>query len=117
MIFEWMHYLRVAEEFLTEAKDSPNEQALLRSAISRAYYAAFHHALAYLNDPNLNHTTLKLELNRRRETWLFNKFDRMYRNRKWADYRESRKFTSSDAAKVIKEAREVISRVTPSSKS
>ena len=40
-IFRWQGYLLVAETLLLMARTSPDSEALLRSAISRAYYAAF----------------------------------------------------------------------------
>jgi uncharacterized protein (UPF0332 family) len=43
-VFDWTALLRVAERLLTEASD----EASLRSAINRAYYAAYHTAAAFV---------------------------------------------------------------------
>lgn len=45
MIFQWQDYLELAKRLVNE--DSPNE-ASLRSAVSRAYYAAFNIAAQVL---------------------------------------------------------------------
>ncbi len=53
MSFNWLDYLTVARELAEQAQDPAGQvagEARLRSAISRAYYAAFHTARAYLRD-------------------------------------------------------------------
>jgi uncharacterized protein (UPF0332 family) len=48
MPFDWMDFLGLAQE-LSAQTDAPSyRDARLRSAISRAYYAAYHHAREYL---------------------------------------------------------------------
>jgi len=46
--FDWEDYLLLAKKLLIESKDSDIQEAKLRSAISRAYYAAFIKAKNYL---------------------------------------------------------------------
>lgn len=41
MSFDWTEYLNLAEELAGQAQKPSTEEARLRSAISRAYYAAF----------------------------------------------------------------------------
>ena len=55
MSFVWSDYLELAKELLGGAVGSPLEEAKLRSAISRAYYAVFNEARDYLvlNKPDL----------------------------------------------------------------
>jgi hypothetical protein len=48
MSFDWSHYLELAKELNTGSSGSPIEEAKLRSAISRAYYAVFCAARNYL---------------------------------------------------------------------
>lgn len=48
MSFDWQHYLDLAKELLTKPAGSSNVEARLRSAISRAYYTAYHIAQDYL---------------------------------------------------------------------
>ncbi len=50
MSFDWSRYLDLAQELIRQAEHSPYAEADLRSAISRAYYAAFHQARLYLKE-------------------------------------------------------------------
>src|SRR4051794_36056323 len=48
MSFDWQHYLDLTKELATKPAGSSNIEARLRSAISRAYYTAYHIAQDYL---------------------------------------------------------------------
>lgn len=48
MSFDWIGYLQLAEELVDQAVDATGQEAKLRTAISRAYYAAFGKARDYL---------------------------------------------------------------------
>lgn len=48
MMFDWKEYLELAKSFQADAQRSKNTEALLRSSISRAYYAAFNVSKNYL---------------------------------------------------------------------
>jgi hypothetical protein len=50
MSFDWTNYLNLAQELTGSPIAPSNEEAKLRSAISRAYYAAFIKARNYLRD-------------------------------------------------------------------
>lgn len=50
MSFDWSEYLNVAKELADRATTPANQEAKLRAAISRAYYAAFINARNYLRD-------------------------------------------------------------------
>lgn len=50
MSFEWSEYLTLAQELVLQSKNSSISEAWLRSAISRAYYAAFRGARNHLRD-------------------------------------------------------------------
>ncbi len=50
MKFIWLQFLLVAKTFVRQAATSRYQDALLRSAISRAYYAAFVSARNFLRD-------------------------------------------------------------------
>lgn len=50
MIFDWSDYLHLAEDLAGRAVVPPSQEAKLRSAISRAYYAAFCKARNFLRD-------------------------------------------------------------------
>jgi hypothetical protein len=49
-MFNWQDYYLLARELLSQADSSPIKEAMLRSAVSRAYYAAYHRACDYLRD-------------------------------------------------------------------
>ncbi len=51
-MFDWWEYYLLAEELLSQADSSSRKEAMLRSAVSRAYYAAFHRACEYLEEVN-----------------------------------------------------------------
>jgi uncharacterized protein (UPF0332 family) len=53
MSFDWEGYLAVARQLAGEKVSSVDEEAKLRAAISRAYYAAFHKARLHLE--NIDH--------------------------------------------------------------
>lgn len=50
MSFDWSQYLNVAKELADQATIPANQEAKLRAAISRAYYAAFIQARNHLRD-------------------------------------------------------------------
>lgn len=50
MSFDWSEYLTLAQELTSAAATSPIQEAHLRTAISRAYYAAFWKARSFLLD-------------------------------------------------------------------
>jgi uncharacterized protein (UPF0332 family) len=49
-MFDWQHYYLLARELLTQADSTSYREALLRSAVSRSYYAAYHRACDYLEE-------------------------------------------------------------------
>jgi len=50
MSFDWTQYLFLAQKLTKGSASSSNQEAMLRSAISRAYYAAFCSARNFLRD-------------------------------------------------------------------
>ena len=48
MSFDWLDYLRLAEALVDQVSNATRQEAQLRTAISRAYYAAFGKAREYL---------------------------------------------------------------------
>ncbi len=50
MSFDWLAYLNLAQELAGQATSRSNQEAKLRSAISRAYYSAFCKARNHLRD-------------------------------------------------------------------
>jgi len=43
-MFDWGNYLALADNLLNPKEDGTHDEACLRSAVSRAYYAVFHRA-------------------------------------------------------------------------
>ncbi len=58
MSFDWNEYLKLAQELIGKSSTPCNQEARCRSAISRAYYAAFCNARNFLrdvdSDPRIN---------------------------------------------------------------
>jgi len=56
MTFSWATYFTLAQELFKNAPNSPLQEARLRSAISRAYYAVFNESRVFLEAriPNVN---------------------------------------------------------------
>lgn len=50
MTFDWSEYFNLARELAGQATSPANQEAKLRSSVSRAYYAAFCKARNYLRD-------------------------------------------------------------------
>ena len=50
MSFDWSEYLTLAQELTSASISSPIQEAHLRAAVSRAYYAAFCKARNYLHN-------------------------------------------------------------------
>jgi hypothetical protein len=49
-MFDWQHYYLLARELLPMVDSVSYKEALLRSVVSRAYYAAYHRACNYLEE-------------------------------------------------------------------
>ena len=52
MTYDWTDYLEISKELIStcskKSGGEPRKETVLRTAISRAYYAAFHKCLDYL---------------------------------------------------------------------
>jgi hypothetical protein len=97
MSFPWTRYLDLAKELAGKPVTVEGREAKLRSAISRAYYAAFHHARDYLiatNGPlppytSNEHDYVKrwyIERNDRVQRQIGSDLDRLRLDRNIADY-------------------------------
>ena len=98
MPFDWKHYLDLARDLAQpSASGQGQREAELRSAISRAYYAAFCHARNYsrdwLNFQPTNtaddHGRLKAHLKDGKRRGLAVKLDQLQHWRNAADYEDS----------------------------
>jgi len=95
--FDWSQFLLVAEDLSSQSRGRASHEARLRSALSRAYYAAFCQARNYLRDRH-GHTippaarahgyasAAFLTSSDRRWTEIGARLDSMRRRRNLADY-------------------------------
>lgn len=73
MSFDWAEYLKLAKALTGDIQETPNEEARSRSAISRAYYAAFCQARNYLRDGEHDSTIPRMN-DSGVHTYVINKF-------------------------------------------
>ncbi len=119
MSFEWTAFLEHARML---AQQHPADEAALRSAASRAYYASFHHAKAYLllRDPTIRlsqHGPVHVEVpgylkdrgRTREEKGAAAKLESLKRLRTWADYeRTSKQALHNDVQQALLDAALVV---------
>lgn len=99
MPFDWKQYLELARELLRQSEgcDVDQRDAMLRSVVSRAYYAAFCHARNYSRDwlnfqPNNtadDHGRLRAFLKTGKRRGVAVKLDQLRQWRNDADYSDS----------------------------
>lgn len=98
-MFEWSEYLRAAKVLVEQF---PTDEAMLRSAASRAYYASFNHAKRYVETTDrsvqfsrsgTSHEDVPDYLRghgrTRFESQAAARLDTLKKLRKWADYQSS----------------------------
>ena len=120
MSFNWSAYLDLAQELTTQAPASSHQEANLRCAVSRAYYAAFCKARNHLRDidglpvphDGTSHRYVKEQFKKhsrkeRRKTGL--KLERMKLNRGKVDYDDIVTNLNNIALENLKMANDVIS--------
>lgn len=82
--FDWQEYYLLARVLLSQADDSPHKEAMLRSAVSRAYYAAFHRACEYLEEVNEYPTRKQFEgSGRETHRFLISIFENNHEHLEW----------------------------------
>lgn len=115
MTFDWSQYLKLAQELAGQSVTAAAQEARLRSAISRAYYAAFCLARDHLRDKEKHPEKHPVPTNGRAHAYVRNQFrnssdrarkklghnlGRLHKDRKRADYDDSvpdlKKTTTSD---------------------
>ena len=113
MTFAWADYLRLAEELAQR----PGDEAAHRSAVSRAYYAAFGRACAHLTQQNIpvsqgdgSHKRVWESFNRLGRTYsgVQHNGDRLLRRRVVADYRNDQMVSPQDATSAVTTARNIL---------
>ena len=113
MAFDWHEFLVFAEELENTSKD----EAALRSAVSRAYYAAFNQAERFLRQREIeirntenSHEAVWNAFERHKDrTWkaVYNSGDALKRKRVLADYREGDQNWSEEVKHSIKYAKNI----------
>jgi uncharacterized protein (UPF0332 family) len=119
MSFDWSHYLDLAQDLFSQAANSPYTDASLRSAISRAYYAAYHKARSRLYDKwgisvpadASAHAAVRKEFRQKNQKQIATTLDRMRIDRNKADYKDSVGNLVITAKENLKRARQVIADV------
>lgn len=117
MAFAWADYLRLAEELAQR----PDDEAAHRSAVSRAYYAAFGRACAHLTQQNIpvsqgdgSHKRVWESFSRLGRTYrsVQHNGDRLLRRRivadYWADYRNDQPISPQDAASAVNTSKNIL---------
>lgn len=122
MSFDWAEYLNLAQELVGQTTIPSSKEAKLRSAISRAYYAAFCKARNHLRDreghviPKKNtHWYVIDQFNGspdKLHRWVGRDLERMRRDRNKADYADMVSGLPRLMILVLKQAQRTLSNVT-----
>ncbi len=123
MDFDWTDYLVLAEDQLANLAPRPNglsaaDHAVLRCAISRSYYAAFHQCIAYIKSQESrysaptdeSHNAVINDMKRLQNT-IASQLANLKRNRRLADYKIPHTFTKEQCKVHIATARNVVERI------
>jgi hypothetical protein len=97
MTFQWRELLVLSEILIQRREEFPNKEAVLRTAVSRAYYAAYGHAsqvaaMKYSFQPSKtpdDHAQLRIHFRSRRMHLLADKLDDLRKWRNKCDYDEA----------------------------
>src|SRR6266487_2803711 len=117
MSFDWSEYLDLAEELAGAAPvNTPSAEARQRSAISRAYYAAFHICLAKLGSriPAYENSHLRVvEYYRHNQNQTYKeigtRLNRLLADRRLADYQDEIPRLDWLTTKAIANSRQIMS--------
>lgn len=122
--FDWKQYLYFALYLMEQGDIEPNKQAQMRTAVSRAYYAAFKIAFNYLetigkiaphqqNEANFHKSVKDLFRDDHDKQWkeIGNNLGKLRIQRNYADYDESYHFDSKDTKALTLLAKSVIERL------
>jgi uncharacterized protein (UPF0332 family) len=122
MTFSWADYLIVAEHLMAHSAASGYAEGCLRSAVSRAYYAALNTTRSLLRDQWGIEVPETSEVHRFVPRWFMDEedpeqqeigilLDRLRDRRRKADYEDEITKVSSLAARALADAQIVIDRV------
>ena len=120
MSFDWLEYLLLARELVVQSTGSASQEARSRSAISRAYYAAFKMAFNHLLGRDSSIVFIRTDIH----TYVIEKFkydadrlrreigvnlDRLRRERNRADYDDTIDRLPETVAKALLQAEKIVS--------
>ena len=100
MAFDWKAFLALARDLQTQARGAANPESLLRTALSRAYYAAFCHSRNYAQawlqfaarDDADDHGRLRAHLKTKKRRGVSERLDRLRQWRNESDYHDAVSF-------------------------
>lgn len=124
MAFDWREFLDLARALRSSFSSSPLMEAASRSAVSRAYYAAFGHTRSYA-EKHLNfqptktgrdHQLLRKHLGKRDTPWkdVADKLRELHEWRKPCDYEDTVSNLNIIAEEAISTAEGIISKLSES---
>ncbi len=122
MPFDWKQFLELAHDLEHQSAGSPHAETLLRSSLSRAYYAAFCYARNYSRDwlgfqPRNDaddHGRLREHLKRSRRRGIADRLQRLREWRNESDYLDQLTFDpTAVVAAALGEANHVFAGLTP----
>jgi hypothetical protein len=122
MPFDWKEYLALSRSLQRQASGAGPSEAILRSALSRAYYRAFCYARNYARDwlgfhPRNDaddHGRLRAHLKRKRRRALADKLQRLREWRNECDYYDDLSFDPEIVLiHALSEASDVVSQLMP----
>lgn len=125
MAFEWKKFLDLAQRLQQQAADGDQDEALLRTVFSRAYYAAFCRARNYardwlnfvIRDDVEDHGRLRAHLALRRRKGDAHRLERLRRWRNEADHHADLSFDlASTVLTALADAADVFASLTPPQK-
>lgn len=120
MSFDWLDYLQLAQFLAGVSKNTPGQEANFRTAVSRAYYAAFCKARNYLRDVDKD---TQVTGTRDIHSYVLDQFmkspdpirgkiavnlERLRRYRNMADYDDTMTINQTNVVKTLKQAEQVI---------
>jgi len=122
MGFEWKLYVAVSRFLNSQADKSENREALLRSALSRAYYGAFCYSRNYARDwlgfnPRYDaedHGRLRAHLKKSKRWRVSEKLERLRDWRNECDYQDQLSFDPQSAiGSALQDAAYILSSLAP----
>lgn len=120
MVFDWKEYLELSRFLAGEIAATPRKEAAHRSAVSRAYYAAFCHARNYARDRHgfspddtpKDHWRVRDHFRDRGSVELAERLGSLRRWRNDCDYKDTVVSLPRILAEAIEQAQKILDRLT-----